>query len=292
MDPGATTDNDEVEGPGRQLRAPAQVRGNLLLLSAATSALAVGLFASWAALHGTAAFLSPLLWAAMAAFWASVFHLLYFFTVEAVARTMKAQGAAEVVGARVLWLPQGTARTVGATMEFKARSDGERLPSEFTLYLGVNLLWAVHVIGLRAVWQCHESGVLLLTPRAPRFLGGATAESLELPSPEVAAIKGLLARPGEPKGMPDWGTPVGPLARRALEDVKATDWLLGPEQPFVALEAFGGRLEKFWPPIAQQIADLDVEGALDLLKVVRAFDRDAMNARAGRLTSSPSSPRP
>ena len=291
----AATDPPEDEGLGgraKPLHSPARVRRQLLALSVASSAFAMGLFVSWAAVQGTGAFLSPLLWAAIAAFWSSVFHLLYYVTVEGVTRTMKAQGALNVVGARVLWLPQGTARTVGSTMEFAVEGDGLRLPLEFSLYLGVNLLWAVHVTGLKASWQCKESGVLLLTPKAPRFLEGATTESLELPSPEVAAIKGLLAKPGEPKGMPDWGRPAGPLARAALEEVVATDWLLGPEQPFIALEAFGGRLEKFWPPIAQQIADLDVEGALDLLKVVRAFDRDAMDARASRLTSSPSSPRP
>ncbi len=282
----------DLGGAGKPLPSPAAVRRQLLTLSVVASALAVVLFVSWATVHGTSAFLSPLLWAAIAAFWASVFHLLYYFTVDAVVRTMKAQGASEVVGARVLWLPQGTARTVGASMEFEGRGDGKRLPAVFSLYLGVNLLWAIHVIGLKASWACKESGVLLLTPTAPRFLAGATAESLELPSPEVAAIRGLLAKPGELKGMPDWGTPAGAHARAALAEVVASDWLLGPEQPFLALEAFGGRLEKFWPPIAQQIADLDVEGALDLLTVVCAFDRDAMDARRARLTSSPSSHRP
>lgn len=293
MGQGDSPVDEEVGGAlAKPLSSPWAVRRRLLILAVAASGLSLVLFVTWAEVHGRNAIWSPLLWAAIGAFWASVFHLLYYFTVEATVQAMKAHGASQVVGARVLWLPQGTARTVGASMEFFVRGDGEHLPESFSLYLGVNLLWAVHVIGLKASWQCKESGVLLLTRQAPRFLAGATVESLELPSPELAAIRGLLARPGQLKGMPEWGSPAGPRARAALAEVVAEDWLLGPEQPFLALEAFGGRLQKFWPPIAQQMADLDVEGALDLLKVVCAFDRDAMAERAARLTSSPSSRRP
>ena len=262
----------------------------LLLVSSASSAAALILFVSWASIHGTTAFFSPLLWATVAAFWASFITLLYLFTIGEFERAVKAHGAAQVVGVKILWLPLGTARTVGASMEFGVATTDEDLPPAFSIFLNVNFLWAAYVTGVRASWECKESGVLLLTPNASRFLGGATEESLGLPSAELAAIKAFLARPGEPHGMPDWGAPAGPRARAALVEVAATDWLLGPEQPFVALEAFSGRIEKFWPPIAQQLADLDVEASLDLLRVVRAFDRDALDARAARLTSSPSSP--
>lgn len=283
---------DSDEGTALPLPEPRRVKRLLLLLSTSLSALALLAFAAWRALGEGNAVESPLLWAAIAAFWGSAFCLVYLFEIDTVERTLAREGPVELTGVKIFWLPDTDARKIGASMEVRVRTAVESLPREFSLFLNVDIVWALHICGVRAVWQCKESGVLLLTPSASRFLGGATIESLSLPSQEVAALRGLLKQPGEPEGLPDWGAPAGPFAREELRAAVEADWLFGPEQPFLALEAFEGRVEKFWPPVAGRLVDLDVECALDLLRIVRAFDRDALAARRSRPTSSPSSPRP
>lgn len=281
---------DSDEGTARPLPEPRLVKRRLLALSTALSALALLAFAAWRAYGGGNAVESPLLWAAITAFWGSAFCLVYLFEIDGVERTLARAGPVELTGVKVFWLPDTDARKFGASMEVRVRTTVDTLPREFSLFLNVDLVWSLHIHGVRSLWECKESGVLLLTPSASRFLGGATIESLSLPSQEVAALRGLLKQPGEPEGLPEWGAPAGLLARDQLKAAVDADWLFGPEQPFLALEAFEGRVEKFWPPVADRLVDLDVECALDLLRIVRAFDLDALAARRARPTSSPSSP--
>jgi hypothetical protein len=262
----------------------------------AIAAVGFGVFAlvvlGWSAARGLAAIQSPLLWLALAAFWFSAYCAAYARAVGVVRRALASAGSLEATGVRIYWIRAPHSGALGAGMEVRARSSDERYPLELAVYVNVNVLWAVQVVGVRCAWTCKESGVLLLAPKRSRFLGGATPESLGLPSQEEAALRSLLRRSGQDDGTPEWGAPAGAHARRALEEVGAERWLFGPEQPFVVLEATEGHIEKFWSPVASRLVDLDVESALDLLRVVRGFDRDAIASRGTRATSSPGPSRP
>ncbi len=281
-------------GEGDSAPAPpptlARARRRIGLTCAASLAVFAWGFAALGALHGWSAIESPYLALSVAAFWAAAYCVVYLYELSGIERTLRRAGALDVTGVRVFWLRDPRTGGLGATMEVRARFPPGDFPEEVAVFLNVDVFWYVHVVGLRASWSCKESGVLLLTPLRPRFLGGATAESVGLPSQEGAALRGLLREPGEPEGLPDWGAPVGERGKLAIEASGVGAWLYGPEQPFVAFAAFEGVIEKFWSPLSTRIVDLDVPGTLDLLRVVRAFDLDALAARGGPLTSSRSSP--
>jgi len=258
-------------------------------LAAAVSGLFVAVW--WLTPHA-ALFESPYVWASLIAFWFLVFNALYGLELRALERTVDGRPGVEVDSVRMIWLPRPGLGSPAASVEVHGRSKSPDYPAEFTLYLNLTFTWIFYVVGLRAAWGCNESGVLILAHHRTRFLGGATVESLSLPSPEIASIKGLIRPGAELEELPDWGRAPGANASDALDDLKLTSWLLGPEQPFVAFEAFDGQIQKWWPPIVDRIVGLDAEGALDILRLLRAFDLDILEERGRRLTSSPSSPRP
>lgn len=271
---------------------PARAHRTLVILGFVGLVASGALGALWGTVHGWIAIQSPLLWAALAGFWGGAYCLIYARELRAVARSLGDAGALEATGVRIYWVRAPRTGGFGAAMEIVARSREDRFPVELSVFVNVNLLWALHVMGVRCSWSCKESGVLLLSPKRSRFLSGATTESLALPSQEEAVLRSLLKRPDGHEGGPDWGAPAGAHAKRAIEAVGAESWLFGPEQPFVAFEATEGAIEKFWSPVASRMVDLDVESALDILQVVRGFDRDAIAARSSLPTSSPPSARP
>jgi hypothetical protein len=293
----STQDAEGDEALPRLQSLPGARRAQLAI-SAAGFAVFAFVVLGWSSARGLAAIESPWLWLALAAFWFAAYCAAYARAIGVVRRALASAGKLEATGVRVYWMRAPRSGALGAGMEVRARASDERFPMDLSVYVNVNVLWNVQVVGVRAAWTCKESGVLLLSPKRSRFLGGATPESLSLPSQEEAAIRGLLRRTGDDDGTPDWGAPAGAHALRALEEVGAERWLFGPEQPFVVLEATEGQIEKFWSPVASRLVDLDVESALDLLRVVRGFDRDAIASRGTRATSSrgpshpPSSPRP
>ncbi len=278
--------------PGRTLPPPSRVRRGLFAVVAACAAVSGVGFLTVAPLRGFTAVNSPVLWVAVAAFWGATICSVYLIEVRSVERALEGLAGLSITGMRVIWLPDPRAKGLGANMEVRARAASDALPSEFRLLLSVDVFGDLDVVALSASWSCNASGVLLLSPRAARFLEGATTESLSLPSQEEAALRGLFSPPGEPDGIPKWGAPAGPRAREAITALRVEEWLFGPEQPFVAFEAFGARIEKFWSPLGTRLVDLDIPSALDLLRIVRAFDRDTVEGRQRGPTSSPPSPRP
>jgi hypothetical protein len=289
----------KVEGQGEwdgeplaPLPSPARVRRSLCVVVAACAAASAAGFIAVAPLRGFAAVNNPVLWAAVAAFWGAVICSVYLIEVRGVERALGALAGISIAGMRVIWLPEARSKGLGANIEVRASASSDALPSQFEMLLSVNVFGDLDVVALSASWSCNASGVLLLSPHAARFLEGATTESLSLPSQEEAAIRGLFFPPGEPDAIPKWGAHAGPRAREAIAEVHLEEWLFGPEQPFVAFEAFGARIEKFWSPLSTRLVDLDLASALDVLRVVRAFDRDAVEGRRAGPTSSPPSPRP
>lgn len=286
---GLLFDAPHATGEASPSETPAQLTRKLLFVVVVAAAVS-GLFAAlwWLSPH-VAILQSPYVWTSLIAFWFLVFNALYGLEIRGLEALIEKRTGLEVEGVRMIWFPRGDLGSAQASVEVHVRSKARDFPSEFTLFLNLNLTWSFYVVGLRARWECNESGVLLFAHRRVRFLGGATVESLSLPSPEVASIKGLIRPGAENAELPDWGRFPGASASAALERLRLTDWLLGPEQPFVVFEASEGRIEKWWPPIVDRMLALDAEGALDLVEVVRAFDLDILAERGKRLTSSPSS---
>jgi hypothetical protein len=272
--------------------SPAQLTRKLLFVTVVAAAVSALFAAVWWLTPHAALFESPYVWTSLIAFWFLVFNAIYGLEIRALERTIEGRTGLEVEGVRMIWLPRPDLGSGQASVEVHVRSKARDFPAQFTLFLNLNLTWSFYVVGLRARWECNESGVLLLAHRRTRFLGGATAESLSLPSPEVASLRGLIHPGAETAELPDWGRTPGARAADALEKLQLTTWLIGPEQPFVAFDASEGGIEKWWPPIIDRVAALDTEGALDILLVVRAFDLDILEERGRRLTSSPSSHRP
>jgi len=272
--------------------SPAQLTRRLLFVTVVAATVSALFAAVWWLTPHVALLESPYVWTSLIAFWFLVFNALYGLEIRSLEQSIEKRTGLEVEGVRIIWLPRPDLGSGQASVEARVRSSSRDFPAEFTLFLNLNLTWSFYVVGLRARWESNESGVLLLAHRRTRFLGGATADSLSLPSPEVASLKGLLRPGAETAELPDWGRMPGAHAVAALEELQLTSWLVGPEQPFVAFEASEGQIEKWWPPFIDRLVGLDPEGALDIMRVLRAFDLDILEERGRRLTSSPSSHRP
>lgn len=237
-------------------------------------------------------FLHPLLWVSLAGVWFGAFCLAYLFEVGALAREARRREGLELTGVAIAWTGAPfTRRRAGARAEFRSR--GDDYPGTVSLHLNLSATWTFFVIGVEASWESREDGVLLLGSGGSRFLSGATVDSLSLPSIEGATVRAVLD-PSAPRDMlPTWGRPPGPRASRVIREVRPGAWLLGPEQPYIAFEATGSRIEKWWQPPFDRLFGLDPAAGLDLARIVGAFDADAVAARGdGAPTSSPASPAP
>jgi len=231
-------------------------------------------------------FLSPLLWASLAGVWFGAFCLAYFFEVRALDEETRGRDGLALAGVRIVWVGAPLTRNrAGARALF--RSTGADYPHEVEMHLNLGATWSFFVVGMRSAWEAREDGVLLIGASGARFLSGATVEGLSLPSVEAATLRAVL-EPGAPRGqLPDWGRPPGPRSSAVLGEVRPAEWLLGPEQPYIAFEAHGDRIEKWWPPPFDRLFALDPGTGLDLARIVRAFDRDGLTARGAGPTSSP-----
>jgi hypothetical protein len=238
-------------------------------------------------------FLHPAMVLALAGIWFGAFCLAYLFEIGALAREARRREGLELTGVRIAWAGAPLTRgRAGARAEFVA-SDG-RYPTNVTLHLNLNATWSFFLVGIETAWAAREDGVLLIGASGSRFLAGATVEGLALPSVEGATLRAVLEPGGPRRQLPDWGRPPGPHAVAALEDVRPGQWLLGPDQPYIAFEAHGARIEKWWSAPFDRLYALDPGTGLDLARIIRAFDADALAQRgSGAPTSSlPSSPAP
>jgi hypothetical protein len=238
-------------------------------------------------------FLNPFLWVSLAGVWFGAFCLAYGAEVGALMRETRARPGLRLSGIHIAWASTPFSRSrAGARAQFECFA-GDDYPPAFTLHLNLSVTWSFFLVGIECAWDVREDGVLLLGGEGPRFLSGATVESLELPSVETAALRVVLEPGGPRKTLPDWGRPPGDQAARVIEAVRPAQWLLGPEQPYIAFEAMGDRIEKWWPPPLDRLLGLDPGTGLDLARIVRAFDLDAHAHRAGTPPAGPtSSPAP
>lgn len=252
----------------------AQTRRKLLWTSIVAAA-AAGLFAvAWTLVPYPSLLESPLVWLGLVAFWIAVFDLIYLAEIRQIERVVQRRPGLSIAGVRVLWFPKLALGFGQASLVVEVESSTPDYPANFSLFFDLNFTSSVYLVGLRCAWACKETGVLLLAPGQGRFMGGATLDSLDLPVPQLATLRGFLRPGAEWDGVPDWGRTAGRHAAPVLAGLRTDAWLFGPEQPYLGLEAVEGRLEKWWPPLVDRIVGLDAESALDLAKIVRAFDRD------------------
>lgn len=282
-----------VGGDRKPALEPAVVRRRLLV--GATVLVPSSLLALLVvrAVPAPGVFLNPLLWLSLGGVWFGAFCLAYLFEIGALAREARGRDGLELAGVAITWAGAPlTRRRAGARAEF--RSTGDVYPANVSLHLNLSATWSFFCVGLEASWASREDGVLLIGAGGSRFLSGATLEDLSLPSIESSTLRAVL-EPGSPaEGLPTWGRPPGPRAAHVMAEVRPGAWLLGPEQPYIAFEATGSTIEKWWPPPLDRLFGLDPGTGLDLARIVGAFDADALADRGGPggATAPTSSPAP
>lgn len=272
---------EEDGEPAPREPTPAETN-RTLLIAALVGAVASALCAvAWVFQPHAALLESPFVWAALIAFWIAAFDVIYLAEIREIERAVERHPGLSVEAVRILWLPNPGVGRGQASLVVKVRSTTPDFPPEFSLFFNLNFTWAMNLVGVRISWTCKETGVLLLMAERPRFLSGASVDSLDLPSPEMASIRGLIHPGAEWEGVPSWGRAPSEEAQSVIGALRPEAWLLGSEQPYVAFEAVDGRIEKWWPPLVDRLVALDADAALDIAKIVRAFDLDIVSGRRG-----------